>query len=206
VSVINGTTNTVMATVTVGSRPVGVAVNATTNTVYVGNSDDDTVSVIIPTAPATVPGVPTAVSATAGSGQASVAFTAPASNGGSVITGYTVTATSTATPVNGGQTATGSGSPILVAGLTNGDSYTFTVRATNAIGSGAVSAASTSVTPTAPVASATPPAAAKQADSLAATGSDSTLPLGLAGFLLITGLAVLGAARLRSRAGTSHIG
>ena len=47
------------------------------------------------------------------------------------ITGYTVTATDSTTPANGGQTGTGTGSPISVTGLTNGDSYTFTVTATN---------------------------------------------------------------------------
>ena len=41
-------------------------------------------------------------------------------------------------------------SPITVGGLTNGDSYTFTVTATNANGTGAASAPSNAVTPTAP--------------------------------------------------------
>lgn len=40
-----------------------------------------------------VPGVPTNVTATGGAGQAVVSFTAPASDGGSPITSYTVTAT-----------------------------------------------------------------------------------------------------------------
>jgi hypothetical protein len=70
-----------------------------------------------------------------------VAFTAPASNGGSAITGYTVTSSP------GGITATGTSSPIVVTGLTNGTAYTFTVTATNAIGTSAASAASNSVTP-----------------------------------------------------------
>jgi hypothetical protein len=73
--------------------------------------------------------------------QASVSFTAPVDNGGSVITSYTVTSTP------GGLTATGSASPILVTGLTNGTSYTFTVHATNAIGDGAESLPSNAVTP-----------------------------------------------------------
>ena len=80
--------------------------------------------------PATVPGAPTVGTATAGNAQATVTFTAPASNGGSPITGYTVTS------APGGLTGTGTTSPITVTGLTNGTAYTFTVKATNAIGTG----------------------------------------------------------------------
>ncbi|MBV8465894.1 MAG: fibronectin type III domain-containing protein [Burkholderiales bacterium] len=95
---------------------------------------------------AVVPGAPTIGTATAGNVSASVAFSAPAFNGGSAITSYTVTASP------GGATASGAASPITVAGLTNGTSYTFTVTATNAIGTGAASAASNSVTPAVAVA------------------------------------------------------
>lgn len=88
-----------------------------------------------------VPGAPTGVSATNGdSQQSTVSFTAPVSNGGLNITSYTVTS-------SGGQTVTGSSSPITVTGLTNGTSYTFTVRATNAAGSSLPSSASGSITP-----------------------------------------------------------
>ena len=91
--------------------------------------------------PRTVPGAPTIGTATPGDGSASVSFTAPASTGGSVITGYTVTSSP------GGFTGTGSGSSITVSGLTNGTAYTFTVTATNAAGAGEASSASTAVTP-----------------------------------------------------------
>ncbi|MCK9328237.1 MAG: fibronectin type III domain-containing protein, partial [Bacteroidales bacterium] len=91
-----------------------------------------------------VPGAPTSVTATAGDTQASVSFTAPASNGGAAIIGYTVTSS----PV--GFTATGASSPITINGLTNGQAYTFTVTATNSVGTGAASTASNSVTPLAP--------------------------------------------------------
>jgi len=96
--------------------------------------------------PATVPGAPSAVSATAGDGVASVAFTAPSSDGGSAITGYTVTANP------GDLTGTGTSGPITVSGLDNGTAYTFTVTATNATGTGTSSAASNRVTPALPLA------------------------------------------------------
>jgi len=70
-----------------------------------------------------------------------VTFTAPVSNGGSVITGYTVTSSP------GSFTGTGASSPITVTGLTNGTAYTFTVIATNANGNSVASSASNSVRP-----------------------------------------------------------
>ena len=45
-SVIDGSTRTVTATVPVGKRPRGVAVDPGTHTVYVTNVGDSTVSVI----------------------------------------------------------------------------------------------------------------------------------------------------------------
>ena len=93
----------------------------------------------------TILGAPTNVSAQAGNEQATISFTAPANNGGSAITGYTVTSSP------GGFTSTGTSSPITVIGLTNGTAYTFTVVATNVNGPGSESSASNSVTPTNPL-------------------------------------------------------
>jgi phospholipase C len=97
--------------------------------------------------PDVVPGQPTAVAATAGNTQATVTFSPPSSNGGPPVNSYTVTATDTTHPANGGQTATGPASPITVSGLTNGDTYTFNVTATNNVGTGSPSSPSNPVTP-----------------------------------------------------------
>ena len=93
---------------------------------------------------AVAPDAPTDIVATAGDAEATVSFTIPASDGGSAITGYTVTSSPE------GLTATGSVSPITVTGLTNGTEYTFTVAATNAIGTSDASVASNAVTPSLP--------------------------------------------------------
>ncbi|MFA6292640.1 MAG: fibronectin type III domain-containing protein, partial [Victivallales bacterium] len=92
-----------------------------------------------------VPGAPTAVTAERGNGQANVSFKPPASDGGTPITSFTVTS------IPGGITATDDRIPITVIGLTNGTSYKFTVRATNDIGTGPASAASSAVTPAEPI-------------------------------------------------------
>jgi hypothetical protein len=92
------------------------------------------------------PVTPSAPVATAGDAQASVTWTKPA-DGCSTITGYTVTSSPD------GQTCTTSDANALtcdVTGLTNGTAYTFTVTATNALGTSAASSASNSVTPVAP--------------------------------------------------------
>lgn len=98
-------------------------------------------------AAATAPNAPTIGTATAGNHQATVSFTESSSNGGSVITGHT--ATSSPGGLTGTSVGAGSGS-IVVTGLTNGVSYTFTVHSTNAIGDSPESAASNAVTPAIP--------------------------------------------------------
>lgn len=90
---------------------------------------------------ATVPGAPTIGTAVSVSTTSvAVPFTASSDTGGLAITGYTVTS-------SGGQTATGASSPIIVTGLTTGTSYTFTVTATNSLGT-SVSVGTASAIPT----------------------------------------------------------
>ena len=109
-----------------------------------GNSTDSVASAGA-TIPAIVPGVPAQPTVTIGNASISVAFTAPSSDGGSAITGYTATCTSS----DGGATGANSAasSPILVSTLTNGKTYTCTVHATNTVGSSGESVASTSAVP-----------------------------------------------------------
>jgi hypothetical protein len=98
------------------------------------------------TSQAASPTAPTVGSATAGNAQASLNWAAPASNGGSSVTGYVVTPYVEGvaqTPKTYGSTATTQ----TITGLTNGVTYTFKVAAKNVVGTGPQSAASNAVRP-----------------------------------------------------------
>jgi hypothetical protein len=96
-----------------------------------------------------VPDPPTAVTAVPGPGLATVGWSAPAWDGGSGVTSYTVTVY--AGPAIA-QVVTVSGSPVpetaIVEGLATGTSYTFYVSATNQVGTGPQSLPSSSVATT----------------------------------------------------------
>lgn len=141
-----GTTSPVRVT-----APNGTAVTATvTARNSVGSSVASAPSNSV-TPSATVPGAPTIGSVTAGDGQITVAFSAPASNGGAAISLYTVTVYK-ASDLSIVTTATGSASPIVVSGLTNGVAVYAKVAATNSAGTGSQSASSSTITPAASVA------------------------------------------------------
>ena len=93
---------------------------------------------------AVAPSAPTITSVTRGNAQATITWTDGAANGSSITSqtiyvyeGLTLVTTKTDC----------SGSPCTVTGLTNGTSYTFKVSDTNHVGEGALSAASSPVTP-----------------------------------------------------------
>ncbi|MBD9544758.1 cadherin-like beta sandwich domain-containing protein [Ensifer sp. ENS04] len=121
---------------------------------------------------ATVPDVPLIGTVVAGDEEATVSFSAPASDGGSAVVSYTVTASP------GSVSATGTSSPITVTGLDNGTTYTFTVTANNSIGSGSPSATSN---PVAPEAALLPPVANPTAVTVAANSSGTSVPLTFSG-------------------------
>ena len=95
--------------------------------------------------PATTPGVPTGLLASAGDSQASLSWSAPSSDGGTAITAYNLQWSS-----NNGTTWSGkavTSTSTLLTGLVNGTPYVFRVAAVNGVGSGSYSANSAPFTP-----------------------------------------------------------
>jgi hypothetical protein len=135
--------------ITAGSKVFGLIGDVP---VYLGTSvEDGQVQVSISEDPAVIvamvtPDAPTAVIA-AGVDETSarISWTAPGSNGGSPITRFTATSSS-------GQSCNSVTTSCVITGLTAGASYSFTVKATNAIGDGSLSVASQTLRLTAAVA------------------------------------------------------
>ena len=137
---ITGATSATLTLANAQLSNAGTYVCIATNSVSSVSSSSATLTVDV-----ALPGAPTGVSVVAGNGQATVSFTAPSNSGGVALSGYTVTATpSSGSPV----TVTGTSSPIIVTGLTNGTAYTLTVAATNSVGTGSASSSSEAVIPT----------------------------------------------------------
>ena len=115
-----------------------------TNAIGTGSNSADSLVAV----PATIPSTPTAPTVTRGNTRVTVTWVAPF-NGGSTITGYSVTTFAAGVAVAGKTCATASQALVAcdVTGLANGTAYTFKVKATNLLGSSVDSAASTSITP-----------------------------------------------------------
>ena len=126
----------------VGSLANGTAYNFA---LLARNAAGDSITASTSATTVALPGTPTSVTATAGQGSATITWTAPTNDGGSAITGYTVTAVPIGTCTPNPATA----ATCTVSGLVNGTTYTFSVTATNAAGNSAPSA-TTSATPVAP--------------------------------------------------------
>jgi hypothetical protein len=140
--------------VTTGSLPAGLTLHALTGVIDGTPTTQDnsafTVTLTDSTPQTTTrafsiaitnaaPGAPTNLGAVAGNGAIALTWTAPANNGGSAITSYTVTCTPTTGPV---VTGTVTGTPpattttltTLGNGVVNSMTYSCSVTATNAVG------------------------------------------------------------------------
>ncbi len=106
---------------------------------------------VVPGTPRTTPSAPAAPTGTAGNGSVSLAWSAPADDGGASITGYTVQKSTDGTTYTdqAGCTSLGIDFSCTATGLTSGTAYTFKVAAINAAGTGTFSPASAAITPVA---------------------------------------------------------
>ena len=104
---------------------------------------------------ATAPGVPAGLTATPGNAQVTLRWTAPASNGGAPISGYTLAVSAPAIPASGTTalvpaytgTVAATTTSAVATNLTNGREYTFSVTATNSVGTSGASNAVTAARP-----------------------------------------------------------
>ncbi|WP_333600902.1 beta strand repeat-containing protein, partial [Flavobacterium sp.] len=98
--------------------------------------DDVAVYNSLPALSVTAPGAPSITAVNPLNGQLSVAFTAPGSNGGAAISDYTYSTDGTNYTLAGTTS-----SPIVISGLTNGTTYSITLKAVNSVGAGSASGA-----------------------------------------------------------------
>jgi hypothetical protein len=120
---------------------------AATNATGTGSPSLPSPPVTPSAAAVTKPGVPTKLHVTAGDRTAAVFFSPPTDTGGSPVIAYQVTAsTGTSATVTGRLVLLGKEGYAVFGGLTDGTSYTFTVSAVTAAGTGA-GAVSPPVTP-----------------------------------------------------------
>ena len=116
-----------------------------------GNSDYSEISTsATPRTVADAPGIPTLVAADE---QITATWTAPASNNGAEITGYTATASTSGSSAGTCSTTSATDLDCAITSLTNGTSYEVTVTAANSAGNSNASAgaaATPSTTPGAP--------------------------------------------------------
>jgi Ca2+-binding RTX toxin-like protein len=161
----------------------------------IGDTDSAASAAVTPRG---VPAAPAIGTATPGNASATVRWTAPTNNGGSAVTSYQVEVRTGTTVV---RTVTGiaaNATQTVVGTLTNGTPYNFRVRAVNAVGAGAFSAASNVVTP---AAAATVPAAPGNVQATAGNASATvtwTAPAN--GGSAITGY------QIQVRTGTTNVG
>jgi uncharacterized repeat protein (TIGR02543 family) len=131
------------ATIKTGATAYAIVNNVST---LLGTaSQDGTITIALTSDPEVVvaavkPGAPVNVTASSNGNQQSViSWSAPSTNGGSAITGYTVTA-------NTGGTCTTSTLSCTISNLANGTAYTFTVTATNSVGTSVASSSASATT------------------------------------------------------------
>jgi predicted phage tail protein len=128
--------------------------------------------------PVTVPGAPAGLSASPGNARVTLSWAAPASDGGSAVTGYIIYQGTSP----GGETGTQvNGSPVTatsytVAGLTNGTTYYFKAIAVNAVGLSPLSGEASATLPPIVTPSTTPASSATTPTGTAPASASTSAP------------------------------
>jgi predicted phage tail protein len=139
----NFTAKDPVTTVTGTSVPLTHLVNGTTyyfRVTAVNKVGEGQASSEVPATPMTVPDAPAGLTPTPGDAQVRLTWTAPASNGGSPVTGYDLYAGTTADFSRQAPVRRVPGTVVTVKGLVVGTTYYFQVRAVNRVGAGPPSA------------------------------------------------------------------
>ena len=132
----------------------------------------------VPATPVTVPGAPAGLSASPGNARVTLSWAAPASDGGSPVTGYIIYQGTSP----GGETGTQvNGSPVTatsytVAGLTNGTTYYFKAIAVNAVGLSPLSEEASATLPPIVTPSTTPASSATTPTGTAPASASTSAP------------------------------
>ena len=128
--------------------------------------------------PVTVPGAPAGLTATPSNSRVTLSWSAPASDGGSAVTGYIIYQGTSP----GGETGTQvNGSPVsatsyTVAGLTNGTTYYFKAIAVNAVGLSRLSGEASATLPPIVTPSTTPASSATTPTGTVAASASTSVP------------------------------
>ena len=186
-SVVRHSSTSLTATVpNVPPGNYGICVDAVGGVVSVGSF-----TVTSPTPPSpTPPSPPRDVTATAGDASATITWRAPESAGSYPVTDYEVTSSS------GGRTCLVAVTTCTITGLTNGTSYTFTVRALSGADWSAASAPSNAVIP-----SAEPP---PPSQTIQITGTRSAAKVTVSGSTTGFGMGGMVTAHTRTARGTPY--
>ena len=120
-----------------GETVTDLGVATADGSVTVEITEDPEIVVVV-----TKPDAPTGVSATTTANSATITWSTPAISGGAAVTAYVATAST-------GQTCSSSGTTCTITGLSSSTSFTFTVKATNSVGTSVASSASAAISTTA---------------------------------------------------------